>query len=546
MLNKNILLYLLLFIAFISGCQTNYPIVKPDNKDFKNLRHVQEINNLMIIIDASASMSSYHKNKSKISIAKNTLRHFNQYIPLKNINVAIRTIGKSLWPLSMKTELVYELKKYSRIDFDNAIKKIIWTGGKSPLSHCIEAATMDLSSARGTIALVIISDGEDMDRAPVMAAENMKNRFKNQLCIYTIHVGKSNDGKKIMADIANAGGCGISVNADRLSSRTRMKNFISKIFYSRILDIDNDGVSDDKDKCLNTPEGFAVDENGCYEDLKTESMGGRPEFVWDEFPGIGAAKNDSQTNYQKDNYSNFNYEVTNSSLKKPSKNNFISTSENTFIDTSENTFIDTSENTFIDTSDEAVFNSPKNTYNKVVINNKNDIPQENTFFETSNEQFINNSNEQSHNINFQNKNISPYDKDSDGVNDNEDKCPDTPYGARVDVNGCFSVGNIYYASGQYSINPGYYPELFELILVLKRNNHLFIEIEGHTDNNGSIRQNRILSARRANYILNYFRKKGISPHRLSATAYGSSKPIASNDTFEGQAKNRRVEIKIIK
>jgi outer membrane protein OmpA-like peptidoglycan-associated protein len=73
-----------------------------------------------------------------------------------------------------------------------------------------------------------------------------------------------------------------------------------------------------------------------------------------------------------------------------------------------------------------------------------------------------------------------------------------------------------------------------------------IEISGHTDITGSEEHNKTLSANRANSIKSYLETKGISATRLTSKGYGSIKPNASNDTEEGRALNRRIEIKILK
>ena len=74
------------------------------------------------------------------------------------------------------------------------------------------------------------------------------------------------------------------------------------------------------------------------------------------------------------------------------------------------------------------------------------------------------------------------------------------------------------------------------------NKQVKIEIIGHTDNQGSKAYNLDLSHRRANALMNALIRKGISADRLTAKGMGSEAPIATNDTEEGRAQNRRVEI----
>jgi OmpA-OmpF porin, OOP family len=71
-----------------------------------------------------------------------------------------------------------------------------------------------------------------------------------------------------------------------------------------------------------------------------------------------------------------------------------------------------------------------------------------------------------------------------------------------------------------------------------------IEIAGHTDSDGNKDANLDLSKRRAQAVVDYLIKAGIDPQRLSAVGYGDTRPIASNDSEEGKAENRRIEFSV--
>jgi len=70
-----------------------------------------------------------------------------------------------------------------------------------------------------------------------------------------------------------------------------------------------------------------------------------------------------------------------------------------------------------------------------------------------------------------------------------------------------------------------------------------VDLSGHTDWIGTEGYNQALSERRADNVKQYLTKKGVAANRLTTHAYGETKPVASNDTEEGRARNRRVEIK---
>ena len=73
---------------------------------------------------------------------------------------------------------------------------------------------------------------------------------------------------------------------------------------------------------------------------------------------------------------------------------------------------------------------------------------------------------------------------------------------------------------------------------------LSMVVEGHTDSVGSDAYNQGLSQRRADSVLKYLGRKGVPAERLTARGFGESNPVASNDTADGRAMNRRVELEI--
>lgn len=83
-----------------------------------------------------------------------------------------------------------------------------------------------------------------------------------------------------------------------------------------------------------------------------------------------------------------------------------------------------------------------------------------------------------------------------------------------------------------------------LVEILKAESDLKVTIEGHTDNVGDPAKNMTLSQARTESVKTYLMARGISADRITATGYGSTKPVADNTTPQGKAKNRRVEFKL--
>jgi opacity protein-like surface antigen len=138
----------------------------------------------------------------------------------------------------------------------------------------------------------------------------------------------------------------------------------------------------------------------------------------------------------------------------------------------------------------------------------------------------------------------PMDSDRDGVIDTLDRCPRTPKGATVNEYGCWVCKDVHFDFDKSNIKPEYYPNLDMQADFLKRNPDIAVEIQGHTDNIGHEGYNQRLSEKRANAVMNYLIEKGIPKERLSAKGYGFSVPMASNETKEGRARNRRVQFSV--
>jgi len=116
---------------------------------------------------------------------------------------------------------------------------------------------------------------------------------------------------------------------------------------------------------------------------------------------------------------------------------------------------------------------------------------------------------------------------------------------RVEVGSSVVLNNIFFDSDSHFLLPGSMAELNRVYIFMTENPDLAVEIAGHTDSTGSAEHNQDLSKKRAEAVVEYLFSKGIEASRLISTGYGDRKPVGSNDTEEGRARNRRTELLII-
>jgi len=123
-----------------------------------------------------------------------------------------------------------------------------------------------------------------------------------------------------------------------------------------------------------------------------------------------------------------------------------------------------------------------------------------------------------------------------------------PVASSVDATVCQQLfyellgkARIRFESGKASIDKDSMGLLDRLIETALRCPSANIEVAGHTDSDGDDNANKVLSEKRAQAVADYLVKAGLPPDRLKAVGYGSQQPIATNDTEEGKAKNRRID-----
>jgi outer membrane protein OmpA-like peptidoglycan-associated protein len=156
------------------------------------------------------------------------------------------------------------------------------------------------------------------------------------------------------------------------------------------------------------------------------------------------------------------------------------------------------------------------------------------------------------------------DEDGDGVPDSRDKCPGTPRGVQVDANGCppepvavveevvvvkeevIVIRDVLFEFDSARLTTADKLRLDKIATRLKAEApSARLSVTGHTDSRGSDTYNQKLSERRAHSVTDYLVESGIARSSfVSVQGAGETQPVADNNTADGRAMNRRVEIRI--
>lgn len=394
--------------AILSGCSIQ-PIRTFESPTIVNLNQLvqsgeyrQKADIFYSIIDASSSMAEEYRGfnfrgdstATKFSIEKLILRRLNKSAAQLKLGAAIRSYGYTpCMPLDV-TELTYGANQYNATQFTKSLGKSECTSGGTPLTQSIQAAEKDLEKSTGSISMLLLSDGYNLNTSPVPAVQALKHKYGDRLCLYTVWVGnkKEQAGQAVLAELVNIVGCGLAKNADDIGPEHHFDEFSKAIFLTK--------------------------------DLPPPVVEPLPPPVIPPVPVDG-------------------------------------------------------------------------------------------------------------------------DDDQDGVPNSRDKCPNTPKGATVDVDGCWIIEGVKFDFDKSNIKPEFQPKLDNVVNVIRRNPGLHIDIKGHTDNRGTAAYNKALSIRRAKSVKGYLQPRIGNDATLTTKGYGLSKPEDTNATSAGRANNRRVQLDVI-
>lgn len=264
------------------------------------------------------------------------------------------------------------------------------------------------------------------------------------------------------------------------------------------IDTDNDGIPDVKDKCPNTIPGTAVDSIGCMQDFDKDGISDNQDKCPNTEAGVPVNASGCPLDFDNDGVPDYLDKCPN-------------TPSGVVVD-SKGCILDSDNDGIPDFKDKCPGTPSGNAVDTLGC---------------------------------------LHDVDKDGVADILDKCPNTLPGIQVDANGCpvnkkedlnqLKKG-VQFKTGSTKLAKSSYGTLNDIAKLMKKYTSVNLEVQGHTDNKGSEKKNKKLSETRANAVVKYLIKKGVAKDRLRAVGYGSEMPIADNNTAEGRAENRRVEL----
>ncbi len=286
-------------MVFMVGCAAQSP-TKPfaqfSPQALDGSQYALKHDNFLVILDGSSSMEEMFDGNKKFDIAKEFVGRMNQTLPELGQVGGLRSFGHKPSITPEATKMLYGMERYTTQGFTAGMATLSGTGGNSPLYKALAASSGDIDGKSGTTALLVVSDAKNLSPKTVSAAQALKDKFGDTLCIYPVLVGDDKDGKALMQQISDIGGCGFVTEASATLATAEMSNFVKNAFLTEkaiapviIKDSDNDGVPDDRDKCPDTPPGVEVDSDGCPLDTDGDGV---PDYL-DKCPGtpIGAKVN---------------------------------------------------------------------------------------------------------------------------------------------------------------------------------------------------------------------------------------------------------------
>ncbi len=227
------------------------------------------IHQIVIIADTSISMSVDKKKIQETDF----------------LNLFIRSMpegeyGAGFMVFNDKVKVLNAVSPFNRSGLLGNVGQLVDMSGDTMMELAIQELQTELAEFGGTTAVLLVSDGIDVDETAVMrAGAELLESYEGRLCFHTVHIGTDEAGYALLRRVSQWTDCGSYRSINQLPTSDAVGEFVLEIFtgirpakppveekeeVKAPDDSDGDGVPDSKDECPNTPKGAKVDNRGCW------------------------------------------------------------------------------------------------------------------------------------------------------------------------------------------------------------------------------------------------------------------------------------------
>jgi len=257
-----------------SGCAISLPTFKPYDfhKEIQNKTFEKKLDQLIIILDASISMTETYMGQEKFKSAILALHHINAALSAIRIPIGFHVLGTGACHFCERAQPLFHISPYQASRLDISQLKKINPGGETPLHNAIDSANNDFYACTGKMGLIIISDFNMNDDSIKNAFQPIINTYGNRLSICCLSVGTPKRAVELSRTLSSLQNNIQCLHAEQILSYNELKNFIQIFFLQPVYDHDLDNIPDKKDHCKNTPSGAWVDDLGCPKDSDNDGI----------------------------------------------------------------------------------------------------------------------------------------------------------------------------------------------------------------------------------------------------------------------------------
>jgi OOP family OmpA-OmpF porin len=268
------LLLLSYLVVISSGCAVSQPTFEPYDfhKELQKKTVEQKLDQLVIILDASISMTEPYMGQEKFKTAILILHYINAALSSIRVPIGFYVLGTGACHFCEKSLPLFHISPYqqSRLQI-NQLKKIN-PGGETPLQNALVAVKNEFQFCNGKMGLIVISDFEMDDLSIKKALHPLINLYNNRLSLCFLSVGTSGRTIELSRSLSSLHNNIQCLHSDQILSYNVLKQFTQQFFLKPIYDHDLDGVPDKRDHCKNTPSGAWIDDRGCPKDSDNDGV----------------------------------------------------------------------------------------------------------------------------------------------------------------------------------------------------------------------------------------------------------------------------------